>query len=504
MGARTVSPGGALLRSSRMFSMPRPLPEISSISSDSTMHKSNTATRPFPQYQSITSPLASREKGDWGIKRPLPIKQTMATTTPLVRIKQFDTIEKITDYNSAADHSLSLEKFGEMRIAMTIPQEGRDRRDISSRANRYIIDGGKDTSGPTSNPGLKSVFEEDMDFTAMSADSAGDNRWKFTGPWLARMSEGDFIKYLDKHVRPKRAEFRTLLRGLLAAQMTDRQNAEAREAGKPLPPPVNPKDITEEDFTKYLRRLRHDRPVLYSVISKFLDLAPLGMPVGFKANSGIFFDDDVQVSRSPYGKSGPPPSHPSAGISYLRTNAVLDNHPVYGPQADKTPILSRIISPRQGATPAKLGVGGFVATVPAGDNDFNYRPTRGGRSASRKAISGVSHLDLSTYGGAKAYVEPYTATVNPEGKVVVKVREAGAEAQIIAKEARGLTSIYNDSPLKRSLLSAPEQDAGQEASARRLERVAEEVFSEEPLDSVPEKDIVSSSSSYGLDPPTER
>ena len=493
MGARTVSPGGALLRSSRMFAMPKPLPEIASVSSN--LHGSDTATRPFPQRQSITSPLGSREKGDWGLKRSLPLKQTMATTTPLVRIKQLDSIEKITDYASAADHSLSLEKFGEMRIAMSIPQEA----PRSLRQNNY-----RDSESVTA--GLKSVFEEDMDFTTAKGNSADDRRWKFRGPWLARMSEGDFMKYLDKHVRPKRAEFRALLRRNLAEQMTNRQNSEARDAGKPLPPKVEAKDIAAKDFTQYLRLLRDDRVSLYALISKFLDLAPLGKPIGFNANSGIFWhdEDSAQVSQSPYGTSGPPPSHPSAGISYLRTNAVMDNHAVYGPQAHRAPVLSRIISPRFGAQPAKLGVGGFVATVPVGDNAFNVRSTRG-RGADKKPLNGISHLDINTFGGAKAYVDPYTASVDPEGKIAVKVREAGAEATVVAKEAQGQSTIYNNAALKRTMPTASKWRGGSESEARRMEQVAEEVLDAEPeASSAPEKDIVSSSSSYGLDPPKKQ
>lgn len=478
MGARTVSPGGALLRSSRMFALPKPLRDPPATAGENW---SPTATKSHPQHQSITSPFASREKGDWGLKRPLPLKQTMATTTPLVRIKQLDTVERITDYASAADHSLSLEKFGEMRIALSIPQpEEGVHRSSNSAAGR-----------------LKSVFEEDMDFTTVDSAKADDKRWKFRGPWLARMSEGDFIKFLDKSVRPKRAEFRTLLRQKLADDLTVRQNTDAREAGLPSPPKVEPHQITADQFTQYLRSLRNDRVTLYDLVSKFLDLAPLGKPIGF-AQTGIFFYDNKKTTESPYGKSGPPPSHPSAGISYLRTNAVMDNHPVYGPQAHRAPVLSRIIHPRLGASPAKVGLGGFVAGVPTGDNDFNIRRIPG-RTMSRKPLSGISHLDINSFGGAKAYVEPYTATVDTDGKVVIKVRETGAEAQIIAKEALGQTKIYNNSPLKRTIPAPKEQNYyGEARGAQRFQRVTDEVLNDVPA---PEKDIVSSSSSYGLDPP---
>lgn len=474
-----MSPGAALLRSSRMFSLPKPLPEPPAVAGENW---SPTATQPYPRHQTITSPFSSREKGDWGLKRPLPLKQTMVTTTPLVRIKQLDSTEKITDYASAADHSLSLEKFGEMGIAMSVPQ-------VEDGTNRS-----KDAAGGQ----LKSVFEEDMDFTTIQNGQADDKRWKFRGPWLARMPEGEFINFLNKNVRPKRVEFRELLKGKLAEEMTAQRNAEARDAGTPTPPRVEPRDITTEQFMQYLRSLRNDRVTLYDIVSKFLDLAPLGKPIGF-AQTGIFNYGNKKASESPYGKSGPPASHPSAGISYLRTSSVMDNHPVYGPQDSRSPVMSRIILPRLGANPAKIGVGGFVANVPTGDNDFNVRPNRG-RGIHRRPLKGISHLDIETFGGAKAYVEPYTANVDPEGRIIVKVRETGPEAQMIAKEAKGQSTIYDDLPIKRTQPSYMGQ-----AGARRMHRVTDEVLGEEPAEyptqASPEKDIISSSRSYGLGAP---
>ena len=481
MGARAVSsPGGALLRSSRMFSMPKPLAEPSSGNLFLGEHKSDTMTRPYPQYQSITSPLSSREKGDWGLKRPLPLKTTMTTTTPLFRVKKVDSIESVTDFTSAADHSLSLEKFQEMRIPISVPASDDRYRESSLRKEM----------------GVKSVFEEDMDFTAKEGSRNDDKRWKFKGPWLARLTEGEFKAYLDKKVRPKRAQFRELLRQRLADGLTEKQNAEAMEQGKAAPAPVLPKDVTDEQFTEYLWSLRHNRATLYALVSKFLDLAPLGKPVGV-VQTGIFGLDHMKVPDSPYGLAGPPPSHPSAGISYLRTGAVMENHPIYGPQSKKSPVLSRIVHPRSGPTPARLGIGGFVAAVPPGDNDFNTRLLRGRRD--RQPLAGINHLDTQSYGGGKAFVEATTAFVNPSGSVVVQTRETSAEAQLIAKEARGETRIYNTSAQKPA---APRKASLNEA---RIDQVAEEVLAGESAQAnVPEKNIVSNSRNYGLDRPQRK
>lgn len=426
-----MSPGAALLRRSRLFSVPKPLPEPPSANLLMGDHKSSTMTRPYPQHQSITSPLSSREKGDWGYKRPFPLKSTMTTSTPLIRVKQVDSIESITDFTSAADLSLSLEKFQELQVAMSVP-----------RAKNGIYSTGESNRWDMWS---KSVFEEDSDFTDPERRRDFDKRWKFNGPWLARMTEGDFSRYLTKVVRPKRAQFRTLLRTKLAEDMTLARTQAAMDDGKPAPPVVEPRDITEEQFTEYLRSLRNDRATLYKFVTKFLDLAPLGTLIGVK---NAVFNALSQVSDhltdlGPYGRSGPPLSHPSAGISYLRTNSFMENHPVYGPQARRAPSLARIIYPRVGHHKAKLGLGGFVADVPAGDNEFNYRFGKS-KSSTNKVLNGVAHLDTKTYGGAKVYVEPQTASVDPSGKIILKLRPSSPEAQVVAKEAKGMSQIYQD------------------------------------------------------------
>jgi hypothetical protein len=344
----------------------------------------------------------------------------MTTSTPLIRVKKLDSVENVTDFASAADHSLSLEKFQELRVAMSVP-----------RAK------GQGETRPSS-MWPKSVFEEDLDFTESLGRQSDDKRWKFRGPWLARMSEGDFVRYLDKTVHPKRAQFRALLKRKLAEDITTSRNKLAMEKGTPAPPKMEPRDITEAHFSEYLRTLRNDRASLYSLVSKFLDLPPLSAPVGV-----VGFFAPERSSDTLYGKSGPPPSHPSAGISYLRTNSFMENHPVYGPQGRRTPALSRVVYPRAGHKPAKLGVGGFVADVPVGDNEFNIRYGRG-RTQSSKMLNGIAHLDTTTYGGAKAYIEPQTATVDPSGKIVLQLRETHAEAQVIARESKGLSQIYHD------------------------------------------------------------
>lgn len=464
MGGRAaVSPGGALLRTSRMFSVPKPLPESHIGVQHIGDRRSDTMTKPHPQMQSITTPLTSRQNGDWGFKRPFPLKTTLNTSTPLIRVHNIDARENITDFASAADHSLSLEKFQELRIAMSVPRRG----DEASAAR----------AGAASQ---KSVFEESMDVTDFENGRADDRRWKFEGPWLARMTDGEFMRYVEKEVRPKRAQFRTLLREKLAADITARQNTIAMEEGKTAPPALTAGDITDTQFTEYMRALRNDRSVLYALVSKFLDLAPLGRPIGVVS----LVNREAPV-ESPWGKAGPPSTHPSAGISYLRTKSYLENHPVYGPQARHAPTLARVVQPRTSFAAAKLGVAGFVADTPSGDNAFNVRHFKGNRNSS-SVLSGIANLDTTTWGGAKAYVEPATANVDPSGKIIIELREADAEAQVIARENSGQGEVYNDKPMQRTL---PKEEPKEEAREETREAAsgADEIRAEELLGAVAEE-----------------
>ncbi|KAG5924866.1 hypothetical protein E4U61_005713 [Claviceps capensis] len=421
MGGRAMSPGAVLLRTSRMFSIPKPLPEPPSSNQLDPHHGQRTTpsmTKAFPQHQSITSPIASRKTGDWGLKRPFPLKTTMATSTPLIRIKHLDSVESVTDFSSAADYTLSLQKFQELRVAISLPQGGRD----SGRSFR------------AETTTLKSAFEEGSDVTDPRDRRNSGTRWKFDGPWLAGMNQREFTDYLKKTVHPRRAQFRELLKKKLAEDMTVRQNNSSLEMGTPPLKAIKTSDITQEQLTEYMQRLRNDRTTLYDLVYEFLDLAPFGLPIGMR---GVL---ELLDRHELYSKQGPPASHPSAGISYLRTSAYLQNHPIYGPQQSRTPVLARVVSPMIYGRKAKLGVGGFIADVPSGP-DFSPNLSRHNNTATL-CHNGILHLDLATYGGAKAYVEPHTATVDRNGKVILRLHNANAEAQLIASESRGLSRIY--------------------------------------------------------------
>ncbi|KAM0323449.1 hypothetical protein ACHAQA_008728 [Verticillium albo-atrum] len=342
---------------------------------------------------------------------------TTRSSTPAIRVKHLDSIEKITDYASSSEHAITLQKFQELNLPLTVP----------TLPNRYRA----------VSLGTTSVFEDEHDVTAVGG-TGSDKRWKFEGPWLAGLTEGQFDKYVQKSVRNRRQEFRAFLRTRLASDLTASQQQAALDKATDAPAPVHGKDITEDQLTEYVRKLRSDRVTLFAIISEFLDLAPLNPPSAIaNMSAGTRIESK---SPNPYAERGPPITHPSGGLSYIRTNAHAENHPLYGPQANPSPVISRIIAPRQMSNSAKLGVAGFITETPQGDSAFNYRSYRGGKAR----VSGIATFDPEVEGGSKCYVEPVSANINALGKLIIKVDEASEEAQMIKKEMIGKAEIYNN------------------------------------------------------------
>ncbi|AEO60701.1 hypothetical protein MYCTH_2310217 [Thermothelomyces thermophilus ATCC 42464] len=420
MAARNVSPGGALLRTSRMFALPNPIPPPPHDGQAGANFHSETATLAFPTHQIITTLSASRKQGDWGLKRPLPLKSTTKSTHAMLRVKAIDTIEQITDYSSATDHGITLRKFQELHMPLTARRPA-----------------GGDHKDNTSTMGLpqKSVFEDSLDVTDIHPDKraeAIDNRWKFTGPWLAGMTQGEFNKWLAKEVRPKRPAFREFLKKKIASELHATAAKEALDKGQEQPPAIDPSSVTEDQLLDYLRKLRHDNQALYDMVGQFLDLAPLTPPT--VSQTGLPTSKVSQLKftemKNPYAERGPPVTHPSAGISYLRSSMYMENHPIYGPQKHHSPVVARIVRPRRQAQamPAKLGVAGFIVDTPLGDTGSNYR-------SGSSAI--FDRLDPSIEGGAKLWVQPKIASVDSSGRVILRVDDASRESTLVAQELLG-------------------------------------------------------------------
>ncbi|PHH83489.1 hypothetical protein CDD82_448 [Ophiocordyceps australis] len=476
MGRRPMTPGGALLRSSRMFSLPKPLPDLGTMHSQDQLRHSPTMTQHTPRYQAIASPFTSREKGDWGLKRQMPLKTTLAVSSPSLRIRKVDTRESVTDFTSAADHVVSLEKFQHLGVCMvTRPPPANSVAYLAY--NRALAD--------------KSVYEEETDSTNLTKTSTQlyQQRWKFRGPDINAMVYGVFLKYLRDQVQPQKAAFNEFIRRKMAENLTSRQRQEAKDQGEEPPPEVLPDEINDQELLEYICVLRNDRFTLSDLVSNFLDVVPCPPPAHFIA---AMKNSSTDV-KNPYSTVGPPPSHPAAGISYLRTSSCLDNHPLYGPQENPEPALARVVSPRIPSMPARLGVGGFVAYVPSGNNEFNKR-TYGKRSQTPK---GISHLDLETPGGSKVYIEAKRAHVDSLGRIVLNLNLTSQEAELNVLEKKGLKKVYNNKPLVHVLHVDSSWEGDDSHQPNPI--IDQGVYGSEGEGTAGEEtDIMSSSEAYGL------
>ncbi|KAF3767975.1 hypothetical protein M406DRAFT_289256 [Cryphonectria parasitica EP155] len=455
--SRSLTPGGALLRASRMFSLPSAIPSPPGDYQAATSYNSDTATAAYPTLQTVTAPESFRQRGDWGFKRNFPLRSTAKTSTPYLRVKQVDSLEHVTDFTSAADHTLSLEKWQEMNIAVSLPH--------NAKAEGVSLLTKMDDA-------LESVFEDKHDFTAIDdaekINEAGHKRWKFKGPWLANLTEGEFQTYLKREVRGRRAEFRQFLRQQIAPDLTKKAKQRAMDEGLDREiPDVRPEEVTDEQVLDFLREVREYRQVLYDLVGKFLDLAPLEPPYAADHLGALAPGQTKQISRpNPYARDGPPATHPSAGLSYLRSNAYLENHPVYGPQQKHKPVKARIMHLGTGQN-ASVGVGGFVSASPLARTAFMNKNER---------------LDFKQAGGSKLWVNIVSAQVNSDGRAVVNIEEAERQSKMVQEEMQGERQLYHQAV----------ENPVEEAMQLRVPRSSKSLRGKATWKS-------SSSSTYGLD-----
>lgn len=452
MSKAASSPTARLLQSSRLFSLPRPLPPapLEALTAGGKFRASDTATAPYPTHQAIATTPTSLARGDWGLKRALPAKATRHQTTPHVRIEAQDTPEHITDFASASDHTQTVQKWLEMGVPIVKKQPTRT---SYSNANR---------KPPTT------VYSAD-DSTDPANPSA--SRWKFDSPWIAGMQSGEFETYLEKVVggKKKKAAWKTFLAEAMVEDRLATKRREAQNNGQPLSwaaaeemrPSLWP---TAEEIDKFQKELRDNHAVdnlsseLTRLISSFLD-AP-GLTSTVVANPGKTQDmfnllNDLDTDDQ-FADSAPPSTHPAAGLSHLQTNAIMENHPLYGPQAHRAPVLSRVVRPRSGAGSkehvAKLGVGGIVTNDPISSNATSgFGPRPGQQKYDPDYMANQIDIDLA--GGNKMWVHPRTATIDEKGRIRLEVTRANNEA--IAVKTGNVQHIHEQRAAADRPMSSP-------------------------------------------------
>ncbi|KIX02449.1 uncharacterized protein Z518_08390 [Rhinocladiella mackenziei CBS 650.93] len=417
MTAVRLSPAANLLRHSKLFAVPSPLSLPATEPSSEPIAHSDTATTPYPIRAAFETPTSSLHRGDWGLKRSLPVATTTKSGTPVIRIQGgIDTPEHIADFESAADHVLTLRKYQELNLRVTLPAPREWRSNVRTSAFHPEVDHSADTALPKLNKSnapsswlqmgsaeraaqmpkhLKDTLEEIAKVKAAEAGSEATpasqppptrppssipaqtrRRWRYSGPYLAGMNGMEFDAFLNKITREKKAAFRAYVKEHMRMQRFDQKRAEALDQGRGNTAVHDTAEITDEDVTRYLRYLRSEPGKFGPLIVEFFDLADGPKPTPETTEPWSYGRDTI--SADPYKESGPPRTHPSAGLSYLKSDMFSPNDITVGPSATRHPVPARLLKSNpitHGKNMPYIGVAGFVVPQPSYTSltDFNWK-----------------------------------------------------------------------------------------------------------------------------------
>ena len=394
-----LSPAAALLRTSRLFSLPPPLPTPQPAASSDQVVWSETATSTFPTRQAIETTILGLARGDWGLKRPLP-KKSMSRK-PKIRLNDgIDTIEHITDFESASDLALNLLKFQELEMPLTLPRLRKERQYAHF---------------------TNSVFDPKIDNTSKlseeKASTKGLGRWRYDGPWLAGLSRSEFESYLRTEIGKRKEDFADSVRKQLDRRRVTFLRDEGREVSAAEP-------FTKEQINDYIRSLRHNRREFGNLIATFLDL-----PEGPSSDkSSLAVDNPWEYGRetvaaSSYAQFGPPSTHPSAGLSYTQSRAHSRNDAELGFQKPihNAGVQGRILRPDRRAgmeSKSSVGLAGFVAST----SENGLQRMTGPNSYGRRTTGRTMNTGMQKLAGEPAIIRPEQACINPDGSVYLAVQ----------------------------------------------------------------------------------
>lgn len=487
MSAARLSPAASLLRNSRLFAIPAPLSLPSTEPSSEPVARSDTATTPYPLQAALETPTTSLNRGDWGLKRPLPIRTTTKSGTPVIRIQRgIDTAEHIADFESAADHALTLRKYQELNLRVVLPAP-KDRR-TANTTQVSAFDSDVDHTADGAPPALQNASKSwlDMDASEWAAQmprhlrdtieelaktKAGEpelqisdppsqqapskpltplqstRRWRYTGPYLAGLNGMEFDSFLNKISREKKAAFRAVVKEHLINQRQYEQRLEAIEQGTSDTLKPAPTDATEEEVTEHIRYLRSEPGKFGPLIAEFFDLADGPKPPSQTADPWSYGRDTISADL--YKESGPPRTHPSAGLTYAKSDTLVHNDAFIGPRASRAPVPARLLKSIQTSHNRHIpfvGVAGFVVPQPVTTTtsfqEYNWKwaPTKD---------------------GPKMVVTPTTATVSQAGKLEIETRlqpDWRLEGDVPVNSLDKIAKRDGRSPRKANSLQLPKLD----------------------------------------------
>jgi hypothetical protein len=165
-------------------------------------------------------------------------------------------------------------------------------------------------------------------------------------------------------------------------------------------------------FANYLHNLRKDTTLaspLNNIVREFLDMPPV------KASGNKRRDAQTSSVFSAQESAFDLTTHPTAGLSYLRSNNILHNHPILGPQRSAPSVRARVISPMPDSK-TLFGIAGFV-----GDHVLTKRPMGFDEPGGAKE----NHVITNTYvdGAGRIHIT-HRSDPNPEA---VRIRDGVLE-----------------------------------------------------------------------------
>jgi hypothetical protein len=288
-------------------------------------------------------------------------------------------------------------------------------------------------------PSKRSVFDSRYDNTHVNEeDTTGGptkKRWKFKGPWLAGKTDGEFKIYVEKKVKRRKSDFRQYLRDHLTQTTAAARRREAVERGENVETLSSEEvAVSEEEVGGYIRHLRNNEMDLHRLVENFLDLPR-------EENQSL------RGSSSHYDEKGPPTTHPSAGLSYLRTNSHIYNHPLLGPQENSAPIQGRVIVPQKTGDKvnpeALIGLAGVVGK----DTRKSFFKVKGDDGG-----AGIGRFDPDILGGGKIWAHPQRASIDSRGRIDLAVDPSDRNALNVA------LGVHSDEPEPPRAAVAAAQD----------------------------------------------
>lgn len=441
MTSARLSPAANLLRNSKLFALPPAVPLPPAKPTVDVVFKSDTATTVHPTRAAIYTDSPSLSQGDWGLKRPLPGKAFHKTSTPVIRLRSdIDTQEHIADFDSAADHVQTLQKWqnypvmlasdksvrnisGEPRwsafdnridnttakpklLPSAEPVEDRSGNWSNSERQHYLGETGTSSTLTSTASKVSSLSETLEQFTrdyVAEAERSGrtlpplrkeigavhkaPQRWRYAGPWLAGMTNMDFEEFLSKMDGKTIEAFREhLKKGILARRRADHQDRVRAAVDEAQEPPAAPStEVSSEEVNDNVRRLRENTPAFATEIARFFDLPDA---ISNVRDDWMRLAGQETAASSEHQKAGPPRTHPSAGFSYLRSIRYANMSSKYGPQEPNSYVPARhlkklpyaVNNSDGGGQANQWGVGGFVVNLgqTGRRNDVSWKITNGG------------------------------------------------------------------------------------------------------------------------------